>query len=148
LVMAMLACLSASDTTSSRVPWASIVSPSTTGQISDRQLGQPLAAKRRDEMQTHRVHVTVLGGLGHGAGQVHRQPTINRRSRARLSQSRPPPLGRPAGRPSGPSHAIGSADPRPGIRSTVTGSYREDGSRTVISPGVGRNWIAPRSCRA
>jgi hypothetical protein len=44
--------------------------------------------------------------------------------RSRLSGSRPPRLGRP----SGPSHAIGCADPRPGDHSPGFGSDEEGGA--------------------
>src|ERR1022692_3590255 len=45
--------------------------------------------------------------------------------RLQLSGSRPPRLGRP----SGPSHAIGYADPRPGDHSPGCGAYEEEGER-------------------
>jgi hypothetical protein len=65
--------------------------------------------------------------------------------RSRLSGSRPP---RP-GRPCGPSHAIGYADPGPGSHSPGIGAYEDDGGGlgrdTILSwAGNPYKWSAPR----
>ena len=48
-------------------------------QIGHGQLGEPLTTERGDEMQAHRVHVVILGGLSHACRQVDRQPAIEER---------------------------------------------------------------------
>lgn len=84
-----------------------------------------------------RAHAT-----GHRAGQVrslgrpHEQ--LGRLPRLRLSGSWRPRLGRPCG----PSHTIGYADPRPGDLSPGVGACEEDEAEQETGPEEPERWSA------